>query len=133
MATPTDMAAATGRVLLAGLFVFSGLGKLAAPAATQAYIAASGLPLPLIAYVIAIAVELGGSALFVLGYQTRVVAAVMALFSVATALGFHHNFADQNTLIHFLKDIAIAGGFLQAAAFGGGACSLDARRAPTAL
>jgi putative oxidoreductase len=52
----------------------------------------------------------------------------LAVFSVAAALGFHHDFADQNQMIHFLKDFAIAGGLLQIFAFGAGAFSLDARR-----
>jgi putative oxidoreductase len=53
----------------------------------------------------------------------------LALYSIGTALVFHHNLAEQNEMLHFLKDLAIAGGFVQVAAFGGGALSLDARRA----
>jgi putative oxidoreductase len=122
-------AAAVGRLLLVALFFVSAIGKLTAPAATKAYIVAMGLPLPDLAFWVSILVELCGGALFLLGYQTRIVAAGLALYSIATALVFHHNFAEQNEMFHFLKDLAIAGGFLQAAAFGGGACSLDARKA----
>jgi putative oxidoreductase len=50
------------------------------------------------------------------------------LFSLAAALSFHDNFADQNQMIHFLKNIMIAGGLLQIAAFGAGALSVDNRR-----
>jgi putative oxidoreductase len=117
-----------GRLALASLFLFSGLGKLAAPAATQGYIASVGLPLPVLGYLFAIAIELGGGALLVLGYRTRVVAAIMTVFTLATAFAFHHAFGDQNQLIHFLKNISIAGGLLQVVAFGGGEVSLDARR-----
>lgn len=120
--------AAAGRLLMTALFFVSAIGKLTAPAATKAYIVAMGLPLPDLAFWISILVEIGGGALFLLGYQTRLVAAGLALYSIATALTFHHNLSDQNEMFHFLKDLAIAGGFLQAAAFGGGACSLDARR-----
>jgi len=55
----------------------------------------------------------------------------MAVFAVATALMFHHAFGDQNQMIHFLKNIAIAGGFLQIVAFGAGSFSLDARAQST--
>ncbi|MGA2636744.1 DoxX family protein [Methylocella sp.] len=116
---------AVGRLLMVAVFFFAGIGKLAAPAATKTYIA-TGLPYPDLAYWLAVAVELGVAALFLLGFQTRLTAAVLALFSIATALAFHHNLGDQTQIVNFLKNFAIAGGFLQAVAFGGGACSLDA-------
>jgi len=124
----TALFAAAGRVLLAAIFLISGLGKLADPAGTQAYIAAAGLPVPLLAYLAAVVIEVGGGVLLVLGYQTRIVAFVIAGFSLVAALGFHHNFADMNQMIHFLKNVAMAGGLLQVVAFGAGAFSLDARR-----
>lgn len=121
-------APALGRLLLIALFFVSGFGKLAAPAATKAYIASMGLPFPDFAYWLAVIVEIGIGALFLLGYQTRLAAAALALYSITTAVLFHHDFADKNQMLNFLKDVAIAGGFLQVAAFGGGALSLDARR-----
>ena len=117
-----------GRVGLAAVFILSGLGKLAAPAATLAYIGAAGLPLPVVGLTLAVLVELGVSTALVLGFHTRLAAAVLALFSVATALIFHNGLSDQNQFIHFFKNIAIAGGLLNIVAFGGGAASLDARR-----
>jgi putative oxidoreductase len=128
MLTQTSAVAAVGRLLIASIYLISGLGKIAAPAMTQAYIAAAGLPLPLLAYLVAVAVEVGGGILLVLGFQTRIVALVMAAFTLATALSFHHDFADQNQMIHFLKNIAMTGGLLQVFAFGAGALSIDARR-----
>ena len=122
-----------GRLALASLFLFSGLGKLAAPAATQGYIASVGLPLPILSYLLAVAVELGGGTLLVLGYRTRAVAAIMTVFTLATAFAFHHAFGDQNQLMHFLKNISIAGGLLQVVAFGGGEISLDARKGTPSL
>ncbi|MGN6739069.1 DoxX family protein [Dyella sp.] len=116
------------RALLASLFLISGFGKLAAPAATKAYIAYAGLPLPDLAYVIAVVVEVGFGLALLAGYRTRLVAALMALFAVATALAFHDHFGDQNQFIHFLKNLAIAGGLLQFAATGAGDYSLDAVR-----
>ena len=116
-----------GRLLIGLPFAMSGLGKLAAFGQTTAMIAAAGLPVPPLAYVVAVAVELGGGLLLIAGYQTRLVATALALFSIATAVSFHNNFADQNQMIHFLKDVMIAGGLLQIAAFGAGAISLDNR------
>ena len=94
---------------------------------TQAYIASAGLPFSIAAYFVAIAIEVGGGILLVLGFKTRLVALAMAIFSVAVALGFHHNFADPDQLMHFLKNISMAGGLLQVTAFGAGAFSVDAR------
>ncbi len=119
---------AAARVLLASLFLISGFGKLAAPAATKAYIVHAGLPLPDVAYLIAVLVEVGLGLALLAGYRTRVAAALMAAFTVATAFAFHMHFADQNQMIHFLKNVAITGGLLQVAAYGAGGFSLDALR-----
>jgi putative oxidoreductase len=117
-----------GRVLMAAIFLLSGLAKLGDPAGTIGYIGSAGLPFPRLAYAIAVAVEIGGAALLVIGYRTRLLASVLALFTLAAAFGFHFQLADQNQFIHFFKNIAMAGGLLQVIAFGGGAYSLDARR-----
>ncbi|MBI3146183.1 MAG: DoxX family protein [Pseudogulbenkiania sp.] len=123
---------AVGRVLLAALFLISGLSKLGAAAATTTYIASAGLPLPTLVYIITLLVEIGGGLLLLVGFQARPVAVVLALFTVAAAVLFHHNFADQNQAIHFIKNFAIAGGLLQVAVSGAGRLSLDARRLRTA-
>jgi putative oxidoreductase len=125
----SDAIAFLGRLLIAGIFLLSGASKVAQPDATLAYIGSAGLPFVSLAFAGAVLAELGGGIALVLGYRTRLVAAVLALFSVATALGFHSNLADQNQFIHFFKNIAMAGGLLQVVAFGGGRFSLDARRA----
>ncbi len=117
-----------GRVLMSTLFLISGVGKLTAPGATIGYITSAGLPFPQLGFAIAIFVEIGCSIALIAGYRTRWVAAIMAIFCVAAALGFHHNFADLNQFIHFLKNISMTGGFLQIAAFGAGRFGLDARR-----
>ena len=121
-----------GRILVAAIFILSGLGKIGAPAATQGYIAAMGLPAPLLAYIGAIVVELGGGLLLLAGYRTKAVAAALALFSIVTAFIFHHALADQNQMIHFLKNFAMAGGLLQFVAYGAGRISLDGRIVATA-
>ena len=120
--------AAVGRVFLAALFLASGLSKLGAAAATTAYIGSAGLPFPSLVYLLTLAVEIGGGLLLLIGFQARPVAMVLALFTVAAAVLFHSNFADQNQAIHFLKNFAIAGGLLQVAAAGAGRLSFDARR-----
>ncbi|WP_205524603.1 DoxX family protein [Pseudomonas putida] len=118
--------AVVGRVLLAMLFLLSGFSKLASPEGTIAYIESSGLPFPVLSYLAALGVELGLAALLIIGFQTRIVAVVMALFTVMAAFAFHNNLADQGQFINFFKNISIAGGLLQIAAFGGGALSVDA-------
>jgi putative oxidoreductase len=116
-----------GRLLIGLPFAMSGLGKLAAYSQTTAMIAAVGLPVPPLAYAVAVVVELGGGLLLVAGYQTRLVATALAVFAIATAVSFHSNFADQNQMIHFLKNVMMAGGLLQIVAFGAGGFSLDRR------
>jgi putative oxidoreductase len=114
-----------GRVLIGLPFAMSGLSKLAAYGQTTAMIAAVGLPLPALAFAVAVAVELAGGLLLILGYRVRAVALALAVFSVATAFSFHNNFADQNQMIHFLKNVMMAGGLLQIVAFGAGAISIE--------
>jgi putative oxidoreductase len=117
-----------GRLMIGLPFAMSGLGKLAAYSATAGMISAAGLPFPPLAFAVAVAAELGGGLLLVAGYRTRFVALALAAFSIATAVAFHNNFADQNQMIHFLKNVMMAGGLLQIAAFGAGALSIDNRR-----
>lgn len=124
----TDFLPLAGRVLMAAIFLISGTGKISAPAATIGFIASAGLPMPTVAYGIAVLIEIVGGTALVLGYRTRMVAAVMAVFCFATALGFHTHFADQNQLMHFFKNMTMAGGFFQIIAFGAGRFSLDARQ-----
>ena len=118
-----------GRLLIGLPFAMSGLGKLAAIGPTTEMIRAAGLPLPPVALALAVIVELGGGLLLIAGFKARIVATVLVLFSFATALSFHNNFADQNQMIHFLKNVMIAGGLLQIVAFGAGALSIDNRGA----
>ncbi|WP_423595941.1 DoxX family protein [Roseateles sp. MS654] len=117
-----------GRLLMATIFLVSGFGKLMAPSGTIGYIASVGLPLPELAYAGALAAELGGGLMLVLGYRTRWVAAALVVFSVVSAVLFHNALGDQNQMFHFLKNLAMAGGLLQFIAFGGGTFSLDERK-----
>lgn len=109
-----------GRILIAAIFVLSGLSKLADPAGTIGYIQSAGLPLPQLALAGAILVELIGGILLVTGYRSRLVAAALAGFTLVAAFAFHFQLSDQNQFIHFFKNLALAGGLLQIVAFGTG-------------
>lgn len=118
-----------GRILIATLFLVSGIGKLATPIGTQDYIASIGIPGPILAYVVAMVVELAGGTMLLLGHRVRGAALVLAAYCVLTALLFHRAIADPNQLFHLLKNFGTAGGLLMVFEFGAGAWSLDARRA----
>jgi putative oxidoreductase len=115
-----------GRILLALIFLLSGIGKISDPAGTIHYMQAMGVP-GLLFWPTAALEVLGGAAI-VLGYQTRLAALVLAAFCVASALLFHRNFGDQTQMIMFLKNLAMAGGFLILASTGATAFSVDHSR-----
>jgi putative oxidoreductase len=110
--------ATTGRVLLAALFLVSGVQKLFVPTMIQGYIASVGLPFPLLVYVLTLVIEIGVGALLLVGFRTRLAAVVLAVFTVVAAMLFHRNLGDPNQFVHFMKNIAIAGGLLHVAARG---------------
>lgn len=116
-----------GRILLATIFVLSAIRKIMEPGGTIGYIESAGLPFATAALVIAIAVELGGGLMLALGIKTRLAAIALAVFTIVAGLAFHNAIGDQNQLNHLLKNLAIAGGLLQVAAFGAGAYSIDQR------
>lgn len=111
------------RVLIAVLFLLAGFGKTADVAGTAGYIASVGLP-GFLAWP-AIIFEITVGVLLVVGWHTRMVGLVGAAFCIVTAALFHNNFADQMQMINFLKNLAIAGGFLMLAANGAGKFALD--------
>lgn len=125
MNTLQTIAAPAGRVLISLMFVYYGLNKLFGYAGTQGYMEAMGVPGALLPLVIATEV-LGGLAVM-LGWHTRVAAFLLAGFTLLSALLFHANFGDQAQMINFMKNVAIAGGFLMIVAYGAGAYSLDSR------
>lgn len=131
MTPQNDLVALAGRILMALLFITSGFAKFTAAAGTKAYFAKTGVPAPEIAYIVAVAVELGVGILFLLGVKTRVMAVVLAVFTVATAALAHANFGDMQQKTQFLKNLAIAGGFLGFAVLGGGVYSVDGQMART--
>ena len=123
-----------GRLLIAAIFVLSGFGKITGFEGTVGYIASKGLPLPQLGAIAAIIVELGGGILVILGWKTRWAAAAMLIFTVAAALIFHNFWAAapdaaQNQMIHFMKNVCMAGGLLYVVVFGGGPLSVDGKSA----
>jgi putative oxidoreductase len=120
-----DPALLVGRILASIIFILSGWGKAMAMAGTVGYLGSKGVPMPGIAYFVVVAVELGGGLLFLLGFQTRLMALILALWCVATALIGHIDFAAPGNVINFEKNLSMAGGFLAFVAAGGGAFSLD--------
>ena len=118
-----ELSAPTGRLLLSMIFIFSGFTKITGYAATQGYMEAMGVPgmlLPLV-----IAVELLGGIAILLGFKARLVAVLMAGFSIVSALLFHQFWIDESQMNPFMKNIAMAGGFLMIFAHGAGAYSID--------
>jgi putative oxidoreductase len=114
-----------GRVLLSLIFIISGISKVLDPAGTIAYIQSAHLPLPQLAYIVALVVELGLGVALLLGFKAQLAAAGIAIFTFITALMFHSNMADPVQVIMFLKNITIIGGLLVVIAFGPGGYSVD--------
>ena len=114
------------RILLSAIFIRGGINKIMGYSATQGYMKANGVPDALLPLVIL--TELGGGLLILLGFQTRIVAILMAGFTLIAGLLFHTKFGDPNQVIHFMKNLAIAGGFLSLFVSGAGVWSLDKGR-----
>src|SRR5471030_2568734 len=106
--TTRDAAALAGRLLIAALFLIDGWSKVRGYAPAVAYMEKFSVPGVLLPAVIG--VELGGGLLLVAGWQTRLAALALSAFCILAALLFHSNFDDRNQLLHFQKDLAIAGG-----------------------
>jgi putative oxidoreductase len=130
MNTQRDFAALVARILLSGMFIYSGFGKVMGFAGTAGYIASMGLPLPEVMTAGAIAAELGGGLLLLLGLKARWAALALFLFLIPATLIFHKFWGvapdlARNQQIHFLKNVTIMGGMLMVWAFGPGRLSLD--------
>lgn len=120
------------RVLMMVLFVLFGWQKLMGFDGTVAYMTATGAPLPTISAIIAIAVELVGGIVIAVGFFTRPLALIFAAYTIVTALIGHRFWAltgmeQYNAMIHFYKNISIAGGLLLLSITGPGKFSFDRR------
>jgi putative oxidoreductase len=122
-----------GRILLAVVFVLSGIGKLSGFDGTVGTITSAGLPMAILLAIASIVVEIGAGIALIVGFKTRWAAAALVAFTLAAAMLFHNYWvlpADKQLLqqIMFLKNLAITGGLLMLVAFGAGAWSIDGRR-----
>jgi putative oxidoreductase len=119
-----------GRALLASLFIWSGWEKLNGFSGTAGFIGSQGLPMPQVLAAIAIAVELGGGILLLIGLKARWVALAIVIFLIVITPIFH-NYWDapaaevEMQQINFMKNIAILGGMLMVVAFGPGRFRID--------
>ena len=112
-----------GRLLLSAIFLINGIGKIFNYEGTIQYMENFDVPGYLI--IPAITVEIFFPILLILGYYTKFSALVLSLFTLALAVIFHTDFSNQMQLMSFLKNIAIAGGFLIIFVYGPGKYSLD--------
>jgi putative oxidoreductase len=120
-----------GRILLSLMLVWSGFSKVMAFSLMTGYAAAKHLPAPALAIGAAAAIEILGALAIIFGFKTKCVAWVIFLYLIPVTLVFHNFWAVQgpghiDSLVHFMKNTAIMGGFLMLAAFGAGGYSLDA-------
>jgi len=116
------------RILLSGLFIWSGINKVLHPLATQEYMAASGIPLTGLFLIATIALEIGAGLLLFFGYYARLGAIALAIFLVPATLIFHTNLGDPMQQIMFFKNLAILGGLLMVVQYGPGNTVLRFRR-----
>ena len=99
-----------GRAFISGVFLLSGFSKIGNYDGTVGWMESFGLPGFLL--ILAIILEILAPVLIIIGYQTRIAAGALSLFCLATAIIFHTDFSDQMQFIAFMKNLALAGGFL---------------------
>ena len=119
-----------GRILIAVIFLLSGIGKIGNFAGTAGYMASQGVPMTELLLVITIIIEVGSAAMLILGWKARLAAAVLFLWMIPVTLTFHNFWAapaDQHMIqqIMFLKNLAMMGGMLFIMAFGSGPYSIE--------
>jgi putative oxidoreductase len=123
MNTPRNLADLLGRVLMSVIFVVSGLQQVRNYVGTQAYMelhGVLGMVLPAV-----IALEIVGAVALAAGYRTRTFALLLAAFTLLTALVFHSDTSSPGQAVQFMKNLAMAGGFMVVLAHGAGEWSLD--------
>jgi putative oxidoreductase len=110
---------------MSAIFIHGGVLKALAPAATMGYFGKIGLPMPGAAYALTLVVEIGIGVLFLVGFRARITALVLAAWCIATAMVAHYHPEIREQMVHFMKNVCMAGGFLQIVAFGAGRLSFD--------
>ena len=124
----TNLQLLIARILLSIIFIMAGFGKLTSVAGTAGYMASMGIPMPYLTVWLVIALELLGGLAILFGFFTRYAAWALAAFCVASGYLAHFQPEDQMQMTSFVKNLALAGGFLALAAAGAGSFSIDARR-----
>ena len=120
-----DYLPALARLLLCSLFIWDGVVQLRDPAGTMTYFTSLHIPVPQITVWVSIAVHLLGGIGILLGFMTRWAAALLILLCLGTAFGVHLPSGDMENMMHFYKNLVMAGGLLYVIAFGPGAFALD--------
>ena len=108
------------RVLLSGIFLFSGVRKILAFSGTQAYMANFGMKMTGLFLVLAILFDIGGGLSVLLGYYPRLGALALLLFLIPTTAVFHRDFSNPAQVVQFVKNVTIMGGLLAVLSAGGG-------------
>jgi putative oxidoreductase len=124
-----DYLPALARLLMCSLFIWDGVLQLRDPAGTAQYFTSINIPAPQIAVWVSIAVHLLGGIGLLVGFMTRWAAALLILLSLGTAFGVHLPAGDMENMMHFYKNLVMAGGLLYVIAFGPGAFALDSWKA----
>jgi putative oxidoreductase len=126
------LAIAVARILLAHIFLVSGLLKVTGFAGTAGFMASKGLPMPQLLLVITIAIEVLGALMIILGWRTRLATLILLLWMVPVTLVFHRFWGIDAAQVmpqatHFMKNLSIMGGLLALFAHGPGPLSVDAK------
>ena len=123
-----------GRILVAAIFLWSGIGKIGGFAGTAGYMASKGLPMAEVLLVITIIVEIGAALMIIVGYKARIGALALLLWMIPVTLIFHAFWAPgmsagevQMQTINFFKNLGLMGAMLLLIGFGSGPYSVDRR------
>ncbi|MBB6260434.1 putative oxidoreductase [Paenochrobactrum gallinarii] len=122
-----SIAVLIGRVFISILFILAGWAKLTAIGGTAGYFGSLGLPMPTVTAVLVGLIEFLGGLAILIGFQTRIAAVIVALFTIGAILVAHMDFSDGLNVMMAQKNLAIAGGLLALAAYGAGSYSVDAK------
>lgn len=122
-----SIAVLIGRVFISILFILAGWAKLTAISGTAGYFGSLGLPMPTVTAVLVGLIEFLGGLAILIGFQTRIAAVIVALFTIGAILVAHMDFSDGLNVMMAQKNLAIAGGLLALAAYGAGSYSVDAK------
>lgn len=119
-----------GRILLASIFLMSGIGKIGGFAGTAGYMGSKGMPMVEVLLAITIVIEIGAALMLILGWKAKIGAALLFLWMIPVTFLFHNFWAmpaadQQLQTIMFMKNLGLMGGMLYIMAFGSGPMSVD--------